>query len=90
MPSVMDNLRFYNKFAALKVQQRNQVITDAIAWLESTARPTVKPENLSFLIDFDNQLQEQLNQPSIPNGWSTKMMQTYGSFPFYDAFLKKF
>lgn len=86
----MDNIRFYNKLSALKVQQRNQAIMEMVAWLESTARPTVKPEHLSFLIDFENQLQQQLNQPSISNGWSTTMMQTYGSFPFYEAFLKKF
>ncbi len=86
----MDNIRFFNKFSAMKVPQRNQFITDTISWLESTVRPTVKAEHLSFLVDFENELQQQLNQPIISNAWSSKVMQTYGSFPFYDAFLKKF
>jgi len=89
MPSVMDSLRVFTKLSAMKVQQRNQVITDTIAWLESSVRPNVKPDHLSFLVDFENELQQQLNQPTLSNTWQTKMMQTYGNFPFYDAFLRK-
>ena len=86
----MDTIRFANKFSSMKVPQRNQMITDTIAWLESTVRPTVKPEHLSFLVEFENELQQQLNQPTISNAWSSKIMQTYGNFPFYDAFLRRF
>ena len=85
----MDSLRVFTKLSAMKVQQRNQVITDTIAWLESSVRPNVKPDHLSFLVDFENELQQQLNQPTLSNTWQTKMMQTYGNFPFYDAFLRK-
>jgi hypothetical protein len=87
MPSVMDNIRFRNRFSATKKAQRNQLITETIGWLESTVRPTVKPEHLSFLIDFENALQSQLNQETISETWYQQIWTTYNSFPFYEKFL---
>jgi hypothetical protein len=89
MPSVMDNIRFRNNFTQMKKPLRNQLITDTIAWLESNVRPSVKPEHLSFLIDFENALQSQLNTDKIPETWFQMIWSTYGSFPFYDRFLSR-
>lgn len=89
MPSVMDNIRFRQKFVAMKSSQRNQVITEMVAWLESSIRPDIKPEHLSFLIDFENTLQSQLNKTTIPETWFQQLWSTYGSFPFYERFLRK-
>ncbi len=90
MPSVMDNIRFRNKFLSVKAPQRNQLIMEMVAWLESTARPDIKPEHLSFLIDFENALQSQLNQQTISEAWFSQLWSTYSSFPFYERFLRKF
>lgn len=89
MPSVMDTVKFRTKFLSMKAPVRNQVITDTIAWLESSVRPDCKPEHLSFLIDFENALQNQLNKQTIPDGWFQQMTTTYASFPFYDKFLRR-
>ncbi len=85
----MDNLRFRNKFSTMKTAQRNQMIIEMVAWLESSIRPDIKPEQLSFLIDFENTLQSQLNQNTIPETWFQQLWSTYGSFPFYERFLRK-
>lgn len=89
MPSVMDNLRFRDKFLRMNVQMRNQFITESIAWLESDERPKCKPEQLSHLINFENALQGLLNQQQIPATWFTQTSQTYGTFIFYDKFLRR-
>lgn len=86
----MDNLRFRTKFSTMGKQQRNQLIPEMVAWLESSIRPDVKPEHLSFLIDFENALQQQLNQNKIPDTWFQQLWSTYGSFPFYERFVRKY
>ena len=88
MSSVMEIIRFRDKLQGLPIPVRNQVITEMIAWLESTERPKCKSEHLSHLIHFENELQNFLNK-QIPEGWFTKSAQTYGSFPFYDGFIRK-
>lgn len=85
----MDIIRFRDKVNRLSVPLRTQMITDGIAFLESVERPKCKPEHLSHLINFENELQQQLNQKTIPEGWFSRSAQTYASFPFYDAFLRK-
>ena len=86
----MDNLRFRTKFSTMAKQQRNQLITEMVSWLESNIRPDIKPEQLSFLIDFENALQQQLNQDKISDAWFQQLWSTYGSFPFYDRFVRKY
>lgn len=86
----MDNLRFRTKFSAMGKQQRNQLITEMVSWLESSIRPDVKPEHLSFLIDFENTLQSQLNKDKIAETWFQQLWSTYGSFPFYERFVRKY
>ena len=85
----MDNIKFRNKFVAMKTPQRNQFIMDTIAWLESEERPKCKPEHLSHLINFENELQQRLNEAKISETWVTIVGQTYSSFPFYAAFLRR-
>jgi hypothetical protein len=68
---------------------RNQIITDSIARLESDVRPTIKPEHLEHLINFENELQQFLNQQKIDEGKLQRMCTTYASFPFFDRFLQK-
>ena len=85
----MDNIRFRTKFTGMKVPERNQFITDSVSWLESSIRPDCKPEHLSFLIDFENELQQQLNQTNIPAVWFQKVSTVYGSFPFYERFIRR-
>lgn len=89
MPSVMDNIKLRDKLIRLSVPLRNQVITDTVAWLESEERPKCKPEHLSYLIDFENSLQSLLNQQKIEPAWFPKIAQTYGTFPFYDRFVRR-
>ena len=89
MPSVMDNIRFRNRFVGMSTPQRNQFITDTVSWLESEIRASVKSEHLSFLVDFENELQSQLNIQTIPPIWFQKISTTYGSFPFYDRFIQR-
>lgn len=85
----MDVLRFRTKFQQVPATVRNQIITDTIAWLESTERPKCKPEHLSHLVNFENDLQRFLNQPKVPDTWFTTAMQTYGSFPFFEAYIRR-
>lgn len=89
MPSVMDMIRWKDKWIRMSPAIRNQLITDSIAWLESEERPKVKPEHLSFLIDFENGLQAMLNQPRLNEAWFMAAAKTYGSFPFYERFLRR-
>jgi hypothetical protein len=85
----MDIIKLRDKWVRMPTGLRNTVITNAIAWLESDERPQVKPEHLSFLIDFENQLQQLLNQPRLSEQWFVQTAQTYGSFPFFDKFVRK-
>jgi len=85
----MDIIKLRDKWVRMPTNMRNIVLTNAVAWLESDERPTVKPEHLSHLIDFENQLQQLLNQPRISEQWFVQMAQTYGSFPFFDRFVRK-
>lgn len=85
----MDIIRFKDKFTRLSVSLRNQLISDGIAFLESVERPKCKPEHLAHLINFENELQQQLNQKTIPESWFIASGRSYGPFPFYDAFLRK-
>jgi len=88
MPSTMDLIQWRDKMQRLPVIMRNVIITDAVAWLESEERGKCKPEHVSFLVDFENQLQQQLNQRPV-DGWYIQMGQTYGSFPFFDRYIRK-
>ncbi len=89
MPSVMDTLRFHEKFQRLPTSLRNQIIKDTITWLEKEERAKCKPEHLSDLTNFENELQTQLNQPHVAQVWFHHFTQTYGSMPFYDKFIRK-
>jgi hypothetical protein len=84
----MDLIQWRDKMQRLPVIMRNVIITDAVAWLESEERGKCKPEHVSFLVDFENQLQQQLNQRPV-DGWYIQMGQTYGSFPFFDRYIRK-
>ncbi len=88
MPSTMDLIQWRDKMQKLPVTVRNMMLTDAISWLESEERGKCKPEHVSFLVDFENQLQQQLNQRPA-DGWYIQMGQTYGSFPFFDRYIRK-
>lgn len=68
---------------------RNQVITDSIARLEASVRPSVKPEHLEHLTNFENELQQFLNQDKLDDAKLQHMCRTYASFPFFDRFLQK-
>ena len=85
----MDIIRFRNKFIAMKTPQRNQFITDTLSWLESEERPKCKSEHVAHLVNFENELQQRLNEPTIEESWFTRVAQTYGSFPFYAAFIRR-
>jgi hypothetical protein len=89
MPSVMDTLRFHEKFQRLPTSLRNQIIKDTITWLEKEEKVKCTPENLSMFIAFENELQSQLNQPHVPQVWFHHFTATYGSMPFYDKFIRK-
>ena len=89
MPSVADLIKFRDKFSRLPTVMRNTVITDTIAWLESEERAKCKPEHLSLLVDFENELQSHLNVSKIPEAWFLKVAQTYGSCAFYERALKR-
>jgi hypothetical protein len=89
MPTVADLLKFRDKFSRLPATMRNIVITDTIAWLESEERAKCKPEHLSLLVDFENELQSHLNQSKIPEAWFLKVAQTYGSCGFWERFLRR-
>lgn len=89
MPSVMDLIHFQTNFKRMGTQVRNQIITDSIARLESDVRPSVKPDHLSHLLNFENELQQFLNQQTIDEGKLQRMCSTYASFPFFERFLQK-
>ena len=89
MPSVMDTLRFHEKFQRLSTSARNQIITDMISWLEKEERAKCKPEHLSDLTNFENELKSQLNQQQISQVWFHHLTKTYGSMPFYDKFVRR-
>ena len=89
MPSVMDLIHFQTNFKRMGTQVRNQIITDSIARLESDVRPSVKPEHLEHLVNFENELQQFLNQQKIDEGKLQRMCTTYASFPFFERFLQK-
>lgn len=89
MPSVMDLIHFQTNFSKMAQQSRNQLILDSINRLESDVRPSVKPEHLAHLINFENELQQFLNQQKIDEGKVKRMCTTYASFPFFERFLQK-
>jgi hypothetical protein len=89
MPSVMDTIRFHEKFQSLSTSFRNQIIKDTITWLEKEERAKCKPENLTMLIAFENELQSQLNQPHVSQVWFQHFSSTYRSMPFYDKFIRR-
>lgn len=89
MPSVMDTIRWRDKWIRFSPSIRNQVITDTIAWLESEERPKCKPEHLSHLIQFENSLQSLLNQQKVAESYFTLNANTYGSFPFFASFIRR-
>jgi hypothetical protein len=89
MPSVMDTIKWKDKWSRMTAGTRNQIITDSIAWLESEERQKCKPDHLSHLLNFQNELQKQLNQSKIPDPWFTFTAQTYSSFPFFSAFIRR-
>jgi hypothetical protein len=89
MPSAMDLIKWRDKWCKLTPVLRNAVIIDTIAWLQSDERPKCKPEHLSHLINFDNELQKMLNEKVLNQGWFITAGQTYGSFPFFASFIRK-
>jgi hypothetical protein len=89
MPSVMDLINFQNNFKRMGAPLRNQYITDSVARLESEVRPNIKPEHLSHLVNFENELQQFLNQQTIDANKLQRMCTTYASFPFFERFLQK-
>lgn len=89
MPSVLDTIKWRDKWSRLTPVLRNGIITDTISWLESTERPKCKPEDLTHLINFENDLQGLLNQQKVAEGWFTRVAQTYGTFPFFAAFIRR-
>ena len=89
MPSVMDMIKWRDKWIRMTPQLRNQVITDMIAWLESDERPKCKAEHLSHLIQFETELQSLLNQNVLSERWFLQAAQTHGAFPFYAAFMRR-
>ena len=89
MPSVMDTIKWRDKWSRLSTPIRNQLITDLIAWLESDERPKCKPEHISHLINFENDLQNLLNQQTVAESWFSQRAQTYSSFPFFAAFIRR-
>lgn len=89
MPSVMDLINFQNSFKRMPTALRNQVITDSISRLEADVRPSIKPEYLPHLINFENELQQFLNQQKIDEGKVQRLCTTYASFPFFERFLQK-
>jgi hypothetical protein len=89
MPSTMDIIKWRDKWIRLSTSLRNSAITDTIAWLESDERPKCKAEHVSHLINFENELQNLLNQQKISESWFISSAQTYGSFPFFSAFIRR-
>jgi len=89
MPSTMDLIKWRDKWSRLTPALRNGIITDTIAWLESDERQKCKPDHLSHLINFENELQGLLNQQRVAEGWFFAAGQTYGSFPFFAAFIRR-
>ena len=89
MPSVMDTIKWRDKWVRLSPAIRNSMITDSISWLESEERPKCKPDHVSHLINFENELQNLLNQQKISETWFSKSAQTYGSFPFFASFIRR-
>ena len=85
----MDLIQWRDKMQRLPVTMRNVIITDAVAWLESEERGKCKPEHVEHLINFENALQQHLNQQRIPDTWYITAAQTYGSFPFFDRYIRK-
>lgn len=85
----MDTIKWRDKWIRLTPSLRNQIITDSIAFLESEERPKCKPEHLSHLINFENALQSLLNQQKVSESWFSQNAQTYGSFPFFAAFIRR-
>jgi hypothetical protein len=89
MPSVMDTIKWRDKWIRLSPSTRNSMITDSISWLESEERTKCKPEHVSHLVNFENELQNLLNQQKIVESWFSRISQTYGSFPFFASFLRR-
>jgi hypothetical protein len=85
----MDIIQWRDKMQRMALASRNIVLTDGIAWLESEERPKCKPEHVEHLVNFENALQQHLNVQRIPDGWYITAAQTYGSFPFFDRYLKR-
>jgi hypothetical protein len=85
----MDIIKIRDKFTRLSMPLRNQLLTDTIAWLESDERPKCKADHLQHLINFENELQGLLNQPKLQEQWFVQVAQTYGSFPFYERFVRR-
>ena len=89
MPSTMDLIKFSKFFTTLRTAERNTFVTETVAWLESEERSKVRPEHLSFLIDFENALQSTLNLKSVDQSFCMKLFSTYGSFPFFEKFVRR-
>jgi hypothetical protein len=89
MPSTMDLIRFSKFYMSLRTADRNKFITDTVTWLEAEERPKVRPEHLSFLVDLENALQSTLNVASVDQAYCMKLFSTYGSFPFFDKFVRR-
>jgi hypothetical protein len=89
MPSTLDIIKWRDKWARLSAPLRNTVITDTIAWLESDERAKCKSDHVTHLVNFENELQNLLNQQKISEIWFVTTAQTYGSFPFFSAFIRR-
>lgn len=89
MPTVADVLKWREKWTRSPTTVRNGLITDAINWLESTVRPKCNSEELSQLINLENELQQKLNEIRIPDQWFVTFAQTYGQQSYFHAFITK-
>jgi hypothetical protein len=85
----MDVIKWRDKWVRLPPVIRNGILTETVDYLESEERPKCKPEHLSHLINFETELQGFLNVKKIPESWFTQSAQTYGSFPFYAAVIRR-
>jgi hypothetical protein len=85
----MDLIKWRDKWVRMSMSLRNGLITDTIAWLESDERQKCKSDHLSFLIQFETELQALLNQPRVSEQWFSTAGQTYGNFPFFASFIRR-
>ena len=85
----MDVIRLRDKLQRLPGSVRTQLISDTLVWLTTTESAKCRPEHLPFLQTFEKELQQLLGAASVPTDWTLRMAQTFGSFPFFETFVRK-